>query len=24
LGWLQELNHDNLPTVFAELDPALR
>ncbi|HEU4542162.1 MAG TPA: spermidine/putrescine ABC transporter substrate-binding protein [Jiangellaceae bacterium] len=23
LGWLQELNHDNLPTVFAELDPAL-
>ena len=24
LGWLQELNHDNLPTVMAELDPALR
>jgi spermidine/putrescine transport system substrate-binding protein len=24
LGWLQELNHDNLQTVFAELDPALR
>jgi spermidine/putrescine transport system substrate-binding protein len=24
LGWLQELNHDNLPTVLAELDPALR
>jgi spermidine/putrescine transport system substrate-binding protein len=24
LGWLQELNHDNLSTVLAELDPALR
>ncbi|HEX5993578.1 MAG TPA: spermidine/putrescine ABC transporter substrate-binding protein [Jiangellales bacterium] len=24
LGWLAELNHDNLPTVLAELDPALR
>lgn len=24
LGWLEELNHDNLPTVLAELDPALK
>jgi spermidine/putrescine transport system substrate-binding protein len=24
LGWLQELNHDNLPTVMEQLDPALR
>lgn len=24
LGWLQELNHDNLPTVMEQIDPALR